>query len=329
MNYSILKKLFFLFTFILFMNISFSYAANSKPFFCKERVAMLSNLNDKGFKERFLIWDSVSELLKRDAKDAYQLSLPLLVSAQLGNKELYDRALAKMIVAMKKISAPSQNSFKAWLYGRMVFAAHSMHDSFHEQQYLKELMLLLDDPQTARDRFTTWAMAYVAAANQTDYQQLKEKLKVSADVLTQNYFAMNKNENKDKLQEARSDALWAWVMNAQAAANANDKESFSDALQQMKKITSQDSISAALTTGLLRTSASNDYPAWAMAIVRLAAVKMDDEKLFVELEKPLNIATQGAAQAEKILAQVNDQLAIENHDLIVCSSSKRDLLLKK
>ena len=37
------------------------------------------------------------------------------------------------------------------------------------------------------------------------------------------------------------------------------------------------SVTEALKTGLLRTADSNDYPAWAMGIVQLAAARMHDE----------------------------------------------------
>ena len=108
-------------------------------------------------------------------------------------------------------------------------------------------------------------------------------------------------------------------MCVQAAANASDKECYDDTLKQMQVMMGQTSVSDALSKGLLRTFASNDYPAWAIAIVRLSAATIGDEKLFLELEAPLKAAIEGAKEAktmpELLLAQVNQSLAIERQKL--------------
>ncbi len=81
---------------------------------------------------------------------------------------------------------------------------------------------------------------------------------------------------------------------------------------------------------MLRTTASNDYPAWGIAIVRLATQTMMDEIKFKELEIPLIEAIKGAKLAgktqETLLAQVNAQLIVERQKMLPeCASIKLTL----
>lgn len=136
-------------------------------------------------------------------------------------------------------------------------------------------------------------------------------------------------KDKNNLQEMRSNALWAWIMDLQAAANAQDKENYDDILLHMKNMTDQPDIKSALSHGLLRTAASNDYPAWAISIVQSAAVKMGDEKLYKELEFPLETSIQDAKTsketAEETLARVNQVLAETNWDERLNSIKKANI----
>jgi len=120
--------------------------------------------------------------------------------------------------------------------------------------------------------------------------------------------------NDSKAHGALSDALWAWVMSLQAAAYAGDQSSYEWIKEQMKLITQTESVSQALEKGLLRKTESNDYPAWAMAKVRCAAIIIGDEELYREIESTLISSIAGAqkanAKAEYVLSILDNQLAM-------------------
>jgi hypothetical protein len=284
------------------------------------------NLKNYAFPERFLITTNITQSLEKRDQDAYQLSMLLLVSSQLGNKEFYQEAFFKMEAVMKNetfVSSP--NSYKAWLYGRILLSANSMEDVNTVKSTLERLKNLLPDEKdenTGSDRFTTWTWGYLASLNNKEYNNAKVAMKKAAEQLTCVYTEKNNVPTLESIrQEARSDALWAWVMSLQAAANAKDKEIYEYSLEQIKGITGQESISEALSKGLLRTAASNDYPAWAKAIVLLAAATYDDQELFKELTKgtreSIEEARKAGATVEKMLAQVSNQLAIVRHDCLL------------
>lgn len=290
---------------------------------CREDILMTyTNLEKAGFAEKLYITTKIESLLSDPKNDAYALSMPLLVSAQLGNKGLYRESLNRMNTAMEQIES---GPFKAWLYGRILFATHSIKDGngeFKTQSVLSGLLdgLIKDDLNRA-DRFTVWSLGYIAALNKTEFNKARDPMLAGANYLTDAYFKINSSTaSEEKKQEARSDALWAWVMISQAAANANEKDSYQYAINQMLSITKQSSIGEALTKGLLRTAASNDYPAWAIGIVRLAAQTVGDETRYDELNEPLNKSTYEAKTGEKIqetlLAMVNAQLAFERENNI-------------
>ena len=243
--------------------------------------------------------------------------MPLLISAQLGNEELYHFALKRMSSAMEKVE---QGPFKAWLYGRILFAADSIDDHqtvSNTLAYLNTLFdTLLENDTTKLDKFNAWSLGYVTALNKEEYSKRRELMKNAADYSTKKYFQINTiNASNEKIQEARSDAIWAWVMSSQAAANAGELNAYTNAIEQILAITEQTSISDALQNGLLRTDISNNYPAWAIIIVRLAAQKMSDDARFKALEAPLLEAISRAKfenrTEEVLLALVNSQLAIE------------------
>ena len=72
-------------------------------------------------------------------------------------------------------------------------------------------------------------------------------------------------------------------------------------------------VTQALENSLLRIATSNDYPAWALAKVRLAAAVMRDKELYQEINNPLLSSIEAAkladAKAEYILAVLNNALA--------------------
>lgn len=289
---------------------------------CRDELLKFNNLKSVVFTERPSIIDGTNTLLANANGDAYQLSLPLLISAQLGDAGLYQQSLDKIQESLRSPdnTNPNQNSFRAWMYGRMLMASKSIGDTATMDKTKNELKNLLNDKNTMQDRFTAWAWGYLASLNNKEYHDAKNNMEQSADKLTTIYMSINSgNASEEKKQEARSDALWAWVMAAQAAANSDDKQFYQHALDHMQIITETHDVSDALLKGLLRTSASNDYPAWAIAMTRVDAVTILDKKLFAELENTLKKSIEDAinaqAKPETMLAQVNRELANERNKI--------------
>ena len=288
----------------------------------RERIIMLyTNLENTGFPEKFKMTTNLESLLMHTKDDAYALSMPLLISSQLGNRELYKKSISRMNKAMTQLAA---DPFKAWMYGRILISAHNIDDRETVAKTQITLSTLLDDlvksDTTRFDRFTIWALGYIAATSKDEFSKARAPMIAGGNYLTKEYLNIYARDvSEEKKQEARSDALWAWVMISQAAANSGEKEEFENAINQMLTITQQTSIGTALSVGLLRTAASNDFPAWAMGIVRLAAQVIGDETRYSELEAPLNTsiseAEVGNYRQDALLASVNSQLAMERAKL--------------
>lgn len=288
-----------------------------------------TNLEKTTFPEKFAMTIQVESLLNAGDQDAYSLSMPLLVSAQLGNRKLYTKA---SILMTKVMSTMKEDPFKAWIYGRMLLAAHNIKDSYAETRIKRTLTnlveYLLKDEATRLDRFTTWLLGYLAAVSKKEFIKVREPMLEGARHQTENYLKIKSSTaSEEEKQGVRSDALWSWIMIAQAAANADEKEDYEDAITQMLIIADQSLISDALSTGLLRTAASNDYPAWAMAIIRMAAQTIGDNDRFEELAMPLKKSINEAKSAGKLqeflLASVNEELAITRlHAMGQCALSK-------
>lgn len=274
--------------------------------FAQGSMVMRENLRGIDFADKQYVVENVKTLLANANRDAYLVSMPLIVSAQLGDEELYQQTHAAMLQAMAN---RKNDTFTAWLYGRELLAATSMGNKSEDVGVATEkLKELLEQNKYSTDNFRAWALAYLAASNKDAYQETKKDMLSLANELT----------NRDLiLAPARSDALWAWVMVSFAAANAQDKDTYHLALNNMRNITASVGVAEALKTGLVRNADSNDYPAWAMGIVQLAAARMHDEKLFAELQPPLRESITAArnanAIAEAILAIVNHELAVVNN----------------
>lgn len=89
-----------------------------------------------------------------------------------------------------------------------------------------------------------------------------------------------------------SDVLWSHVMNVQAAARANDIETFNHILADMIKLTEESTVN----TALLHIPES-DWRAWAIGIVRLAAATIRDDSLCHELDAFHQESIQSARKA--------------------------------
>lgn len=289
---------------------------------------MQKNLKEVNYPEKFLI-TTLLDSLKKNAEDPYNLSIVLLASGLQADKKTYQEILLKIIKSLNQISDYSQNSFKSWMLGRIVFAANCMDDHETVINTIVQLKKLLEDSKTAKDAFSTWAFGYLAGMVH-EYAYAKERMLAMAMELNKiHQETKKKSDDPAKIQETLSNALWAWVMNAQAAANNQDHLIYHQILNQIKNLTGQEQISKGLKTGLLRTSASNDYPAWAMSMILTSASMMQDIPLRDELEKPLTESINSAknldAKAEVILATLFKELV--KFSLVQANSITNDKLL--
>ncbi len=311
----------------LFIALKLFYSAN------QTEIKFIKNLKKQHYPEQLFVTQSIAGLSAKTNSDEYRLSMVVIASAQQGNEKLYQKTLMelqnKLNAVAKNKKDPKNNSYRAWHLGRILLAADSIDDKHTVAQILPELKSLLTDEKTAKDAYSAWGWGYLASLNKKEYKSAKSKMLESANALTEQYqqaktHADNSEESQMALQIQLSNALWAWVMDAQAAANANDEKIFNFILEQMKTITGEKTVGLALTKGLQRLSTSNDYPAWALGIVRLAAATIGNKAIYDELEKPLADSIQGAkdamkladdksaynATAEATLAQVDSALAI-------------------
>lgn len=273
------------------------------------------NLANVSFAGKNHIASEIDELIN-SAENPYVASLPLIASAEIGDKTRYTIALTNMLKALENLDTISgssavwmqNNSFKAWIWGRILLAADSIDDFDTVIKAQKKLEEFLEKDATDNDNFAffTWAWGYRAAINQKEYTISKKRMLDDAKILTEKYKASGDHG-------MLSDALWAWVMNLQAAAYMGDQKSYNWIKEQIKLTAGEGTVTLSLEKGLLRTAQSNDYPAWAMAKTRYAAIVINDKELYHEIEHSLmpfiDGAQKGNANAEYVLASLDNQLA--------------------
>lgn len=275
------------------------------------------NLKGIDFSERAKVETIVDDLAKSVA-DPYAASLPLITSAELGDEKRYKAAHIKMLNTLDVLEKKPENcpewmrneSFKAWMWGRVLLAADSMGEAKDVEQAKTAISRLLENKMTEKDSlaFYTWAWGYRAALNKTEYGLSEKHMMSDANQLRELYKKDIKNH------DALSNALWAYVMNFSASANANDQKKYDEIKDEMKSLTGEQSVSGSLEKGLLRTEKSNDYPAWALAKIRYAAAVKGDKDLYQELDavvtSSIEAAEKAGAKAEYALSVVDNQLAI-------------------
>lgn len=263
--------------------------------------ARQKNLAESAFTEKVSLENIIDELTHANT-DPYSASLPLIASAELGDKKRYDITLTHMLNSLDKNT--QDHPFKAWMLGRILLAADDMNDADTIKKARQKLNEYLNEDSSA---FSAWAWGYRAALDSKNYALYKKSMLDAAETLTKKY-------QTSPNHEALSNALWAWVMNLQAAAFAGDQKSYHWIKEQIKLIAEENSVSLSLKKGLLRTAQSNDYPAWAMAKTRYSAIIINDKELYQEIEIPLMTSIDSAQKenikAEYVLSVLDNQLAI-------------------
>lgn len=231
---------------------------------------------------------SIAAIADRD--DAYSLSLPLIASALAHDSAQYKSLSQKIQTAME---SSEDNAFKAWLLGRRLLAADLIKDSSTLDQLQLDLSTLLsklkfNSHQYASQNYAmySWAICYLARLNTKEYNVRSQELQSTIVNLENSYKKMRQNESmqESELHDMLSNVVWAQIMALTAAANVEDRKIYTDILQQIKSITGQDNITSAIENSLTRTDSSSDYPAWALSLIRYAAVQLQDEVMYAELQ---------------------------------------------
>lgn len=229
--------------------------------------------------------DTLSEL-KTDS--AYNSSIVLYASALLMKKKRY---IAALNAIKDQLATQPNDSFKAWMLGRVVLAATHFGDKATVDEMLPVLKSLL--PKVTKDQNYAWALGYLAAMNLQEYEQNKQAMMDAAKAL-----------------KTPGDALWAHVMNLQAAARQNEKADFYSILMDMMACVGKTTIAETLAQ-----IDTHDWRAWALGIVTESAAIMGDKDLYAELRQPLADAITEAFRAKSManamLAQINATEASE------------------
>jgi hypothetical protein len=278
----------------------------------------MKNLKQITFSERFKIANDMAQMLNDAQGQAYSLSMPLIIAATLGSSH-YPTVRNMMMISLEQpdINRIDQKSFKAWMLGRVLMSDLTIKESDDKEsqaavQELKELL----NSNLAADSFTAWAWAYLACV---DYEYAKGKMIQATEGLAQSKASV-------------SDQLWAWVMCMQAAAREQDGAIYTRCIQEIQKIGGKPQLAQALITGLTRNEQNhnNDFPAWALALVRSAAEMMGDMNRVNDLQDPIRQSLQEAIElskkhsdknptfakkvlAEQRLAEVINQVTNENN----------------
>jgi hypothetical protein len=250
------------------------------------------------------LYKEANTLYVHSQKDAYQLSMPLMAAGMIGDRGLYKVIEHYMNFEIKKLK--EEDPYTDWLRGRILLADVSMNGKITRNDMLIPLQRHVEFSKTTTN-FMAWAAGYLGAV---DYNYRDKMLEIVE--------ALSADKSVSK-----SDKLWAWVLVLQAAANAQDKGTYLKTLDKISMIAGKKDVGDALLDGLKRTADSSDYPAWALGIARLASANIGDSTYFNGLEKAMNASMKGAQGAEKLLAEVNNQKAIErNKDLLACRHGK-------
>jgi len=292
-------------------------------------VKMIKTLRDIDYSGKADLSAQIESLYQRkwDVFSVGSLSLLLMAMAEQGEQASYKQASAKL---QAFLGYTFDSTLNAWMEGRLLLAADSIGDKATVEQIEPELTRLLNGmksgstPPPTNKNYPMYAFSwgYLAALNQKQYQLHKADLIVVANELIKEV-TQGKSPLSD--HDRLTNAVWMLVMNLQAAANAQDKKTYNHFLQQLKSVTKQHSVSAALSHVLIRATDSSDYPAWAMSIVYLSAVTLHDQVLSQELKTSLEQTLRDAqewenrpnqseenqwkAKAEIVIARLNATLA--------------------
>ncbi len=273
---------------------------------------------------------------------AEKYSLYLITLAQFGDKYLMDfHIVAKELQLILK-DLP-ENSWKALICSRMLFASAKMLErSFAYEQdsykfveatlnygyastkgYLdaEEKTKALSSDSSSQEH--ALALGHMASAY-IDDSELRERAKKAADRLASEYLKLKAASKSDP--NLLSNTIWAYVLLAQAAANANQRAYFDYARDKLKVIMfgnpffhkiGQRTTRKAIANGLTEA----DYPSWAIAIMAHATAVLSIPGGWFEERRFTKFKEKSSKIEEITFAQIGE---IGSDPLVNC-----DLILGK
>jgi hypothetical protein len=236
----------------------------------------MKNLSTTDYADKAAVTDAILQLFtyaRTQANNIYSLSIVLIAAALQGVSENYETVLRELKPALILMDdSPEKN----WLMGRMLFA-----EAMIDPRYVYQSSSISQESMTILpyNVMNAWALAYFSSLSPESYVQMRT--------------SMLQAVNDQQTAAILPDALWALIMGLQAAAYANQRSDYDVILQNMKLLTNRQSLTEVFSF-LTRTEDSSDYPAWAIGIVCVAAVCMDDKELFDEVSVLLSEAIQAA-----------------------------------
>ncbi len=235
--------------------------------------------NIKGEALKYLIPASAQNLLRdviksTDFSSPYSISIALLGSSYLKGEENYPVLQAKFFEALglnkddsaavmiEKLQGDFEKvgSLKIWLLGRALLAAINRGESDLQLKICSVMTELLK--RAGNDPCSVWARGYL------------EMYGGNAQPIEETELLSQKTE-----EQGQDNVLWAIAMNLQSI---KDKQIYDKQLQKLKSFTRTSSVVDALMT-----IPRKDFRAWAMSLVLLAAARMHDTSLYLEISTRL------------------------------------------
>jgi len=242
------------------------------------------------------------------AKTPYDISMPLLAAALTNDKAAYPPLRDKMLQASNTVllhnKPPRDMTEKAWLLGRILVAANSMQDQETVEFTKKILINILKTVRYYRkDACVAWAWGYLQVYNATQDPKAYTDNKLFMLKYTQEL--VNERNPAPGLEPMpMTNILWAEVMDLQAAAAANDRATYQEILKDILTVTGTNTIVEAF-----QQMPIEDYRAWAMASVGLAASQMKNEETLELISGAITkVINDSPSSEDKMLAQATWRL---------------------
>lgn len=267
---------------------------------------------------------------------AYRLSMPLMISAQAGDRGKFKTILAQFDVAIQAIIKKEDLNWKALMLGRKLAAQVSIAkfpNNSNIQKTRLELETLINEinrvaavenPGVENPNYTdpllAWAVAYlVENSPKVTYDTFKVQMMERGKALNDQHIAKRENH----LKSSPSDAVWTWAIGLRASANAGDKITFTKIQRHISELYDDKfPWTIALKDSLGRNLSDSDFPAWAMASAYVGALIIGEKALsdVLKLYYEQSVASAREFKGELIEviksdAETQEKFAKENCDI--------------
>ena len=273
------------------------------------KVPPIFNLARVPFDQKEQVQTFVDELIIDGEDNPYLLSFPLLISANLGDRNRYNICVSQLFDTLNMPEKKHDHyedwmtttHFKMWMYSRITLAAHVMQDEgalkkAQTKMYNMQTKLRLNSDSLAQ---ITWAQCHCGEIKEKNYKAARENIHRNICELLRS--CDKEPDNKVLI----ANTLWGLIltMTAASAKSYTDYHAFKSTIAKFKV---GEKITDIIKTHLKDDSTNkNHFPLWAIAKLRLAAARQQDWTFYDELAD--NLSTND--KAEYALAVTEDTLA--------------------